>query len=188
MSTLLLQLINMVNIFKLACFVVILAISFYLVSVLDVMFIADQTFFVKLAAAFMAGIFYTSFLTAPLSLIILIALGINTNVYLVTVVSGMGAVVGDLIIVRFFRVIFGGITKITPRGFITKIKLTLKYYHLDILAWIIGSIIVASPFPDELGLILLGASKLSYFKLAILTFILNSLGILIILLTTKAIL
>lgn len=172
---------------KILFFATILAISFYLVGTQDVKLISDQTIFIKLAAAFMAGIFYTSFMAAPLAVIILIALGLSTNVFIITVAAGMGAVVGDLIIVKFFRFLFGGASQILPRVFFKKVKVVLKKYHLDILSWIVGSIIVASPFPDELGLILLGASKLSYFKLGILAFILNSLGILIILLTTNAI-
>lgn len=173
--------------YKLLFFAAILALSFYLVSTQDVKLISDQTILIKLAAAFIAGIFYTSFMAAPLAVIILIALGLSTNVFIITVAGGMGAVVGDLIIVKFFRFLFGGVSHIFPKIFFKKAKSILKAYHLDILAWIVGSILVASPFPDELGLIMLGASKLSYFKLAFLAFILNSLGILIILHTTKAI-
>lgn len=175
------------NFLKVGFFMAILAISFYLISSQDVKLLADQTVIIKLVAAFMAGIFYTSFITAALSVVILIALGVNTNIYLVTVVAGMGAVVGDLIIVKFFRFLFRGISILTPHGFFKGLKKILKLYKLDILAWTVGSIIVASPFPDELGLILLGASKLSYFQLALLTFTLNSLGILMILAFSAAI-
>ena len=42
------------------------------------------------------------------------------------------------------------------------------------------AIIIASPLPDELGLMLLGASKLTYRQIAILTYIFNTAGILVI--------
>lgn len=162
--------------------------SFYLVSTQDAAVLADHSLTVKIILAFFGGIFYTSFLTAPLSVVLLVALGLTTNIYLVAVVGGLGAVIGDLIIVKFFRTIFKAFSPVKQIHNFKSLKKTLKAFHLDTAAFILGSVIVASPFPDELGLALLGASKLSYFQLSILTFILNGIGILVILFTTKGLL
>ena len=178
----------MINLFKVSFFIIILVLSFFLVNTFDTKSLADQSLLIKLAIAFLSGLFYTSFLTAPLSVVLFVVLAQTTNIYLVTIVAGFGAVIGDLLIVKFFRMLFKAFSLVIHVGLFKKFRNKLQGYHLNIMAYLLGIIIVASPFPDELGLVLLGASKLSYFKLSVLTFILNSIGILIILYTTKAIL
>ena len=44
----------------------------------------------------------------------------------------------------------------------------------------LGAIIIASPLPDELGLVMLGDSKLKYREIAIISYVLNTAGILLI--------
>ena len=45
---------------------------------------------------------------------------------------------------------------------------------------IIGAIIIASPFPDEIGVSLMGLSKLSTPKFIFISYILNSIGLFLI--------
>lgn len=178
----------MKNIFKLVVFVAILAISFYLVNSQILASFGDQSFIIKLILAVLSGIFYTSFLTAPLAVVLFVILANTLNIYLITLFGGVGSVIGDLLILKFFRSIFRSFSFLKHLGTFKSIRKILKSLHLDIIGMVLGMIIIASPFPDELGLVLLGASSLSYFKLTVLTLILNSIGILIILLTTKALL
>lgn len=175
------------NILKLFAFGAILIISFYITSSQDTSVFADQTLALKLVVAMISGIFYASFLTAPLAVVLFVILTTTTNIYLVALFGGLGAVTGDLLIIKFFRTIFKPFSFLRHGPIFHRFKKILKTYHLDIIGFIFGAILIASPFPDELGLILLGASSLSYFKLAILSFFLNSGGILIILIITKAI-
>lgn len=177
----------MVNLFKVTAFIAVLTTSFYLVSSIDPKILSERTLSVKLIVALMSGIFYTSFLTAPLSVVLFVILAATTNIYLLTIFGGMGAVLGDLLIIKFFRVIFKAFSFVTHTNSFKNLKKKLQQLHLDLLAHLLGMVIIISPFPDELGLVLLGASKLSYFKLAGLTFILNSVGILIILFTFRAV-
>lgn len=177
----------MINFFKIIVFVIIGALSFYLISTQDIKILSDQSLVIKLALASLAGLFYTSFLAAPLSIVLFVVLASTTNIYLIALFAGFGAVLGDLMIVKFLRLIFRTFSFVVHINFFKNLKKKLQSYHLDLLSYVLGIIIVASPFPDELGLVLLGASKLSYFKLAVLTFILNSIGILIILYTTRVI-
>ena len=58
----------------------------------------------------------------------------------------------------------------------------MQKLHLGFMVPLAGAIIVASPLPDELGLIMLGVSKLKYREIAVLTYILNTAGILLIVL------
>ncbi|MBI2600041.1 hypothetical protein HYW43_03955 [Candidatus Daviesbacteria bacterium] len=175
------------NIFlKIATFVLILGLSFYILKSLDPTILVMQSTLSKFTLLTLSGVFYASFLTAPLSVVLFIILGSTTNIYLVTILGGLGAALGDLLILKFFRSLFKTFSFIKHAQSFRKIKKISIKYHLNLVGIILGMLLVASPFPDELGLILLGISSLSYFKLAILTFVLNSLGILAILLIAKS--
>jgi len=173
------------NFLKLITFVAVAGLSFYILRFLDASILTTQSTFSKFALLTISGIFYTSFLTAPLSVVLFIILGSSTNIYLVILFGGLGAVVGDLLIIKFFRKLFKAFSFVKHAESFKTAKKIAKKYHLNLVGLIIGMAIVASPFPDELGLILLGVSSLSYFQLAILTFLLNSLGILVILSAAK---
>ena len=61
---------------------------------------------------------------------------------------------------------------------------------LRIFRWLIaflGALIIASPLPDELGLTMMGFSKIKTSLFIPISFLLNSLGILIIGLIAKAV-
>jgi len=48
------------------------------------------------------------------------------------------------------------------------------------LGWtlpVIGAIIIASPFPDEIGVSLVGISKIKTYQFLLVSFILNAIGI-----------
>lgn len=177
----------MITIFKLIALIIVLLISVYFFDAKSTAHFAEQTFLFKLVVVFLSGIFYTSFLTLPLSIILLVAMASHLDPYVLAVIGGMGAIIGDLVIIKIFRTIFSFFSFVRHQDNFKRLKKTLRFYHLDLVAIILGSIIIASPLPDELGLILLGASKLSYFRLAILAFFLNSFGILIITLAVRAI-
>ncbi|MCC7436766.1 hypothetical protein IT402_02755, partial [Candidatus Nomurabacteria bacterium] len=55
------------------------------------------------------------------------------------------------------------------------------------LAPVIGAIIIASPLPDEIGVGLIGISKMKNWQFLVLSFVLNSLGILLIVTLAKSI-
>lgn len=159
-------------------FLVSLILAFYLARSDYFQLIIDQVLPFKLIGAVVAGVMYTSFLTAPLSVVALYLLSQKVDPILLGLVAGAGAMLGDLLIVQFFRKVFRGFSALRQTSLFEWIKKELRALHLDILAILLGAIIVASPLPDELGLILLGASNLSTPKLMTLTYILNTLGIL----------
>ncbi len=58
-----------------------------------------------------------------------------------------------------------------------------KLFHTPYFAWfipIIGAVIIASPLPDEIGVSILGISKMKNWKFLLLSFFLNTVGIFII--------
>ncbi len=132
--------------------------------------------------SFVAGLFFTSiFTTAPA----IVSLGeiMQTHSILQTAFLGaIGSVLGDIIIFRFIRdrccehvmAIIGH--KAEQR----KIRAVLKLKFFRWFTFLLGGLIIASPFPDELGISLLGFAKMKISWFIPLSFIFNFLGIVII--------
>jgi hypothetical protein len=132
--------------------------------------------------AFVAGILFVSTFTVSIGSVILIILSESLHPIEIAIIAGLGAVVGDLTIFHFIR----------SKGFIDEIKHFFAYFggdkishllHTKYFSWtlpVLGAIIIASPLPDELGVSLMGISKLSIYQFIFLSFLLNSIGIFII--------
>lgn len=136
---------------------------------------------IRFLAPVLAGLLYASFLTAPISVAMIAVLAQDSNPLVLAILGGLGAACSDLLIVKFFR---GRLSKdvdlVSRQMQFKRLNNFLIKWKLDALVPIIGAIIVASPLPDELGLMMLGASKLKYYQIALLTFVLNTAGILLI--------
>ncbi len=133
----------------------------------------------KYLGAFIAGIIFVSTFTVPTSIILIALLAQEMNIIALGLIGGAGAMFGDLLVYRFLKnnvdqelmLIFG-----TDGERYVKHVLKSKY-----IAWtlpFVGALIIASPLPDELGLGLLGFSKISETKLMVITFFSNAFGIL----------
>lgn len=132
-------------------------------------------------AEFIAGMLYTSFLTSPISVAMLLVLAGEGNPIMIALLGGLGAACGDLLLVRVFRDNYKKeVDGVSRELQLQKIDNFLKKFNLEFLIPLIGAIIIASPFPDEIGLLMLGISKLEYKQIALVSFILNSAGILLI--------
>jgi len=63
-----------------------------------------------------------------------------------------------------------------------------KILHTKYFSWmfpVIGAIIIVSPLPDEIGVSLMGISKLKAYQFLILSFVLNFIGIFLIVFLSK---
>jgi len=135
---------------------------------------------------FIAGILFAFGFTAPFSVGFFISLN-PANIWIAGIIGGLGALMSDLIIFSTIKVLFEDefkklrnsktfvrITRLIERGIKEKIRIYLMYAFAGIL--------IASPLPDEAGLTMLaGLTKISAKSLALISFILNTLGILILL-------
>lgn len=142
---------------------------------------------VQFLAEFVGGMLFTSFLTTPFSIALFYVLSASTSPLQVALIGGLGAAVGDVFIVSIFRNSFFEDFKTLEKTL--KLKRAFHFFHhshFNHLAPLLGVLIIASPFPDELGLMMLGASKLKYIQLFILTYILNTAGIFFVSLGAKA--
>ncbi len=132
---------------------------------------------------FFFGVLYTySFTAAPATAILLI-LAHSQNIYLTGLIAGFGALIGDLTIFALIRCSFT--TELNQlsrekivRFFTKRINRKFKKWSL----WIIGGFFLASPLPDEIGIILLaGTTNISAKTFSIISFLLNTFGIFVIL-------
>ncbi len=137
----------------------------------------------KFISEIAAGILYTSFLTSPLSVAMLVVLAQENNPVMTALLAGVGAAFADILMLKFFRgQLSSNLNQVSEQLGFKKFNILLQKLHLGFVLPLVGAIIVASPLPDELGLIMLGVSKLKYREIAVLTYILNTAGILLIVL------
>jgi hypothetical protein len=135
----------------------------------------------KVLGSFIAGIFFTSaFTMAPAA----IALGQSAEAYSpfwVALYGSMGALVGDLILLFLIRDSLNeDITALIKK---MHIKKYLRGHHFGFLKWLsplLGAVIIASPLPDEMGIALLGVSKIKMRYVVPISFVMNYIGILLI--------
>lgn len=129
--------------------------------------------------AFIAGILFVSTFTVATGSLILLILAEKLSPIELGLIAGLGAVVGDLAIFRFVK-----------DGLVSEIESIYnhfddnhhlkKLFHSKYFNWtlpIIGAIIIASPLPDELGVSLIGMSKMSTYRFMLMSYLLNSAGI-----------
>lgn len=128
--------------------------------------------------AFVAGIFFVSTFTVAPSAVILFHIAEQLNPLLVALSAGAGGVIGDFLIFRFFRDhIFEEIRPIFMKlgGNALSRIISTPYF-----AWflpVLGAIIIASPFPDEIGIGLMGISRMKNWQFLALVFVLDTLGV-----------
>lgn len=136
--------------------------------------------------AFLTGIFFVSTFTVAPASIVLFYLAKELAPLEVAIFAGLGCVVGDYIIFRFLKDrVFEELKPVFTR--LGGIKLS-QLFATPFFAWVApvaGAVIIASPLPDEIGVGLLGISKLKNWQFLLLSFVLNSIGIFIIITLAK---
>lgn len=132
--------------------------------------------------AFVAGIFFVSTLTVATSALVLLTLAEVLSPIEIALIAGLGAVVGDLLIFHLIKDnLFDEIKEIYNK--IDRKNHLKKLFHSKYFNWmlpVIGAIIIASPLPDEVGVSLMGLSKFSTPKFIFISYILNSIGLFLI--------
>lgn len=133
--------------------------------------------------AFFAGMFFTYALTAAPASATLFILGNSLKTpFIIAVIGGCGAVISDYIIFRFVRDRLMKEIRTTEKeilGHEIKIKIKPDGFIAKFIP-ILAGIIIASPLPDEFGVALLSASKISIQKFLQYSFLLNMIGIFVI--------
>lgn len=137
--------------------------------------------------SFIAGMFFTSIFTTAPAIVALSGIAQSSqSVLLVAIFGGLGALCGDLIIFRFMRDRLGeDIMRLIKNSGNGRLRSIVRLKFFRWLTFFLGALVIASPLPDELGLTMMGFSKTKISLFIPVSFILNSLGILVIGLVAK---
>lgn len=143
----------------------------------------------QLLGSFIAGLFFTSIFTTAPAIVTLGEMTLENSIVLVALFGAAGAVIGDLIIFRFIRDKFSEhileLLKHRHAGKRVRALFNLRLFRM--LSFFVGGLIIASPLPDELGIGLLGFSKMKMVWFIPLSFFFNFVGIVFIGLVARAI-
>jgi len=136
--------------------------------------------------SFIGGMLFVSTFTISVGSVILLTLAERLNPLEIGLIAGFGAVIGDFIIFKFIR----------NKGFVDEVRHFFDFFggdkishliHTKYFSWtlpVIGALIIASPLPDELGVGLMGISRLKTYQFLILSFVLDSIGIFLVVLAS----
>jgi hypothetical protein len=130
---------------------------------------------------FVVGMLFVSTFTVAPATVVLFRLTESGDLFLLSLVAGAGAVCGDLILYNYLRdKVF---IELKPFFGLIGRSSVGRLFQSHYLAWslpVLGALIIASPLPDELGIALLGGSKFKRWQFITLSYILNTIGIFVI--------
>jgi hypothetical protein len=132
----------------------------------------------QLTGAFIAGIFFTSMFTVGISSVAFVEIANSGNITGIALAGALGAVFGDMILFLFIRDnLASDLKEIMKRA---SYRRFIAHFHggmFRTLSPLLGALVIASPLPDELGLTLMGMSKMRSILMIPITFLMNFLGI-----------
>lgn len=137
--------------------------------------------------AFVVGMLFVSVFTAAPAGVVLYNLADKLHPLEIAAIAGAGAVVGDYIL---FRRIKGGLLdELLPLFHKVTSHRVSKLFYTPYFSWllpILGLVIIATPGPDEVGIGLLGLTKIKPWQFLLVTFALNAVGIFFVVLLARS--
>lgn len=136
-----------------------------------------------IVGSFVTGLFFTSIFTTAPAIVTFGQISSGGSIINIAFFGAIGAVLGDLVIFRFIRDDLADHMMEVMKHEKWWKRVHHLTFHLKYFRWItflIGGIIIASPLPDELGISLLGLSKMKTQQFLPISFAFNFIGILII--------
>ena len=137
-----------------------------------------QFFGSGIVASFISGFFFTSVFTLAPASIAFVHIAETTPIMILTLYASIGALCGDLVLFFFIRDKFSSDLKRSFKA--SFVKKVMNSFHFGFLKWLgplLGAVLIASPLPDELGISLLGMSKIRLSLLIPVAFAMNFIGI-----------
>ncbi len=140
--------------------------------------------------AFIGGMLYVSSFTVAIGVLLLVSATESVPLIPLSLLAGLGGVIGDTVIFKFIRSSLRAeliyvYEKLGGR-FIT--KLFKRHKPLSSLLPVLGAIMIASPLPDEIGVSIMGVSRMRTIHFMIMTAFLNSVGVYVLLAFSQQIL
>lgn len=133
-----------------------------------------------------AGMLSASIFTMAPAVALLFGFANDLNPYLTALVGGFGAMIGDFVVFHLLRDrVFHELQPVFEHF---RSRRIIALFRTPYFAWLLplmGMVLIATPGPDEVGLGLLGASHIRRWQFLLLTFVLNSAGILLVVLGAR---
>jgi len=128
--------------------------------------------------SFITGVMFVSTFTAVPATFVLFEMADKLNPVMVAIFAGFGAMVGDYLIFRFFQdKVFDELKPIFTKLSYPAVRTLFKTPYFAWLLPVIGAVMIASPLPDEVGIGMLGLSKIKKWQFLAVTYLLNVVGI-----------
>lgn len=154
-------------------------IAFYISNLEQFDYILHQIGNYSYISAFIAGMLFVSTFTIATGAVILLFLADVIPYWQLSLVAGLGAVVGDILIYKFVKDNLADELSLIYDQIDGKHHIS-KLLHSKYFSWtlpVLGALIIVSPFPDEIGVSLMGISKMSTKKFILIAFILDVIGV-----------
>lgn len=131
--------------------------------------------------AFLVGVLSVSTFTIVPASIVLFHLADYLHPLEVAVLAGFGSMIGDYVIFRFTRdKVLEELAPLVHHIETPTMKVLYKSPYFANFLVVVGALLIASPLPDDIGVSLMGASKINSKLFLLLSFVLNAVGIFII--------
>lgn len=136
--------------------------------------------------SFVEGFFLTSVLTTIPAIVAILGSAAYVPAWELALVGGLGAVCGDLLVFRFVQSkLVEHILRVALHPSVMKIGARIAAGPLWWLGPLGGVIVIASPLPDELGLLMMGLSHIRLYQCILLFYLANAGGIYLIALASQ---
>lgn len=171
---------------KLLIILITIIIAYFIFNKKDFLSFHELISYLGYTGTFLAGLFYAYGFTAAPATALLLIIAKEQNIFLATLIGGVGALLSDFLIFTYIRKSAGSEFKKMHKNKIVKFiekeeKLVFGHYQKYVLAAFAG-FLIASPLPTEIGTLLMAYSeKISLKKFLIIAYILHTFGIFIIL-------
>lgn len=137
--------------------------------------------------AFIGGMMLVWTVTAAPAAVLLLSVANNVHLPLAIFVAAIGSVIGDWVILRFINDKVGHELKpLLRRYHILPVIQRMREGRAKWVVMLIGVIITTLPMPDEFGIALMGISNFDRKKVLLICFILNLLGLTMLLVVGQA--
>lgn len=132
--------------------------------------------------SFIAGIFFTSVFTTAPAIATLGHIAKEGSIINNAFFGAFGAVLGDIIIFQFIKDKLSEhfLDVVGHNGLWKRIHALFKLKYFRWITFLVGGLLIASPLPDELGIGLLGFSKMKLKQFVPLSLFFNFIGIVLI--------
>lgn len=137
---------------------------------------------IRVIGSFFAGLLFTSVFTTAPAIVALGEIAQSGSAWMTAAVGALGSVVGDMLIFLLVRDklsehLMGHLR--ASEGWV-RFMVLIRSRSFRWMSFFIGGLILASPFPDELGISLMGFSQMKTRWFVPLSYAFNFLGILLI--------